>query len=63
LVSESHKSSAPDVEKAPRARRLFTYEHEASGEKKRTLFWVGADPKFTRTTQASFWTESSVVDL
>ena len=26
-------------------RRLFTYEHEASGEKKRTLFWVGARPK------------------
>jgi hypothetical protein len=32
--------------KAPPARRLFTYEHEASGEKKRVAFLGRRRPKF-----------------
>ena len=27
-----------------------TYQHEASGETKRVSTWVGADPKFSRST-------------
>ncbi len=27
-----------------------TYQHEAGGETKRAARWVGADPKFTRST-------------
>jgi hypothetical protein len=45
LVSEFHKSFAPDVGGAG-FRRRYTYEHEASGEKKRHADIGRRRPKF-----------------